>query len=154
MRVIIGGSRDITDYDLVCRVIEVSGIVHHISEVVSGKARGVDALGERWADERFIPKMFFPAQWGLHDKKTAGPIRNGQMADYADAAILVWDGESPGTQDMAEKMARRRKACYVWNTKLHIGGWNAYGQADPPIRQAMFRFDEDFVTKPKRGYGE
>ena len=47
MKVIIAGSRDITDYSLVCRAISESKF--DITEVISGTARGVDTLGEKWA---------------------------------------------------------------------------------------------------------
>lgn len=151
MRVIIGGSREITDYELVCRVVEVSGILNQISEVVSGKARGVDTLGERWADERAIHVEPFPPDYDRYGRKQAPGIRNGAMSVYADAAILVWDGVSPGTKDMAEKMAARHKPCYLWNMKLHNGGWNKYGRK-AEIEQQAFDFGDE--TKPKRGYGE
>lgn len=105
-KVIIAGSRTISDYELVEKIVLESDFV--ISEIVSGKAPGVDTLGERYAYEYVIPVKQFPADWVRHGKK-AGPIRNEDMANYADAAILIWDGKSPGTKNMLEHMKRLKK---------------------------------------------
>lgn len=60
----------------------------------------------RWgANEQGIPVVEFPADCKLH-RKAAGPIRNEQMAQYADALILVWDGKSAGSSSMLG-LARR-----------------------------------------------
>jgi hypothetical protein len=79
MRVIIAGSRNITDYSLVERAIELSGF--EITEVVSGCCKGIDILGERWAAEHNISVKRFPADWEQFGK-AAGMIRNKQMAKY------------------------------------------------------------------------
>lgn len=77
-----------------------------ITEVVWGKAHGVDAAGKRWADKNGIPVKPFPADWGQYGKK-AGYLRNGEMALYADALIAIHNG-SPGTAHMIQ-FARNRK---------------------------------------------
>lgn len=86
---------------------------YQITEVVSGCARGVDSLGETWADSAGIPVRQFPANWEKFGR-AAGGFRNSEMADYADAAVILWDGESPGTLDMIDKMRRREKPMEVW----------------------------------------
>lgn len=63
-----------------------------IREVVSGGASGADAGGEAWAKKRGIPIKRFPADWKTHGR-AAGPIRNRQMAEYADAVVLFLEGE-------------------------------------------------------------
>tara|TARA_R110002126_G_scaffold132550_1_gene276582 strand:- start:95 stop:616 length:522 start_codon:yes stop_codon:yes gene_type:complete len=58
-----------------------------IKEVVSGCAKGADSCGEAWAKARGIPIKRFPAHW--HEfGKSAGNIRNRQMAVYADNLVL------------------------------------------------------------------
>lgn len=100
MKVIIAGSREITDYATVERAIRESGF--QITEVVSGTARGVDRLGERWARENGIVVAPFPAQWKVGGKQNlgAGLLRNALMAEYADALIAIHDGVSRGTANM------------------------------------------------------
>lgn len=104
-RVIIAGGRDIIDYNLVCKAIKESQFV--IDEVVCGKARGVDSLGEKWAKENNISIRDFPAEWDIYGK-SAGYVRNEQMGKYGTHLILVWDGKSRGSASML-KIAQRNK---------------------------------------------
>lgn len=113
MKTIIAGSRTITDYKLLCEAIRKSGF--DITEVVSGVARGVDALGERYAADNGIPTRRFPANWNEHGR-AAGPIRNGEMAKYADALTALWDGQSRGTRDMLHKAYSHGLAIYLART--------------------------------------
>lgn len=103
MKTIIAGSRSITDYETVKQAVISSRF--KITEVVSGTARGVDTLGERWAIENGVPLKTFPANWSAHGK-AAGHMRNQVMADYADALVLVWDGHSRGSADMLARAVR------------------------------------------------
>lgn len=76
-------------------------------EVVSGTARGADSYGEEWAKANNIPIKRFPADWdGLG--RGAGHIRNAQMADYADALLLVWQGTSPGSKNMLARAKAKK----------------------------------------------
>lgn len=105
MRVIIAGSRDCHDYDTLLEMIEECG--WEITEVVSGGAKGVDALGERWAAENGVPLKIFPADWEKHGR-AAGPIRNAKMAENADALIALMKGtNSRGTLNMIETAAKK-----------------------------------------------
>lgn len=70
-------------------------------EIVSGTARGADQLGERYAAERGLSIKRFPADWD-RDGKSAGYLRNVRMAEYADAAIVFWDGVSKGSKHMVD----------------------------------------------------
>jgi len=101
MKVIIAGSRDITNYDVVRACIEdaINRTGWHVDTVLSGCARGVDRLGERWAELHGIPVERFPADWARYGRR-AGYLRNEEMAKVADALIAIWDGVSPGTKHM------------------------------------------------------
>jgi len=108
MKTIIAGSRTITDYEAVKNAIKWSGF--KITEVVSGHARGVDLLGEKWARENGIPIEPFPVtkeEWedfGL----AAGPIRNAKMAQYGEQLIAIQEGQSKGTANMIQ-LAKTQK---------------------------------------------
>ena len=91
MKVVIAGSRDITDYGILLKAIKECPF--EITEVISGCARGVDTLGEKYAEEYGLKLHLFPADWKKY-RNAAGPIRNAQMADFADAVLCVWDGKS------------------------------------------------------------
>lgn len=103
MKTIIAGSRTILKYEVLLHVM--LNIPWQITEVVSGTARGVDQLGEKWAKEFNITVKKFPADWNTWGR-SAGYKRNREMAMYADALVSLWDGESKGTKhmrDLAEK---------------------------------------------------
>ena len=114
MKTIIAGSRSIKDYLIVKEAIKLSGF--KITEVISGEAVGVDGLGRRFGEENNIPVKPFPANWDRHGKG-AGPIRNKQMADYAEACIVIWDGESKGSKDMLKQAQQKGLKVYEFNLK-------------------------------------
>ena len=110
MKVIIAGSRTVTRFDDVLDAVFKSGFV--IDEVVSGGAAGADKFGEDWAAVNSTPiKRFYP-DWSQYGR-SAGPRRNRQMAEYADALIAVWDGKSRGTQNMIEEMKALGKPFWI-----------------------------------------
>ena len=99
MKTIIAGSRWLYAPAFLEQIMEA--IDWTPSEVVSGCARGPDLMGEQWAKSRGIPVKQFPANWDAHGK-AAGPIRNKEMADYAEAAVIMWDEQSKGTKSMID----------------------------------------------------
>jgi len=113
MRTIIAGSRGITSLSLVEKAIEESGIT--ITEVVSGTARGVDSLGEEWAEQRNIPVKRFPAQWATLGR-SAGYKRNVEMAEYGEVLIALWDSSSLGTKHMIDIAKAKGLKVYVFKT--------------------------------------
>ena len=120
MKLIIAGSRTLTPSvtfidSLICQY-DIK-----ITEVVSGCANGVDLSGEKYYlqyNEMGIryhnPEVInlslkqFPANWDMFGK-AAGHIRNKEMADYADALLLIWDGESKGSANMKDTMLKQNK---------------------------------------------
>ena len=108
-RVIIAGGRDFNDYRLLksrCDNLLSLRIKEHNIIIISGTAEGADRLGERYAIERGYAIEKYPAEWKKHGL-AAGPIRNEQMSNVADALIAFWDGESRGTKDMIKKARKK-----------------------------------------------
>lgn len=109
MKLLIAGSRNFTDYDkLEAHVDKFTAFASEspqtpVKEIVSGMATGADTLGILYAQRHNLPVKTFPANWREHGK-AAGPLRNLQMGEYADAAVIFWDGYSRGTQNMIEVM--------------------------------------------------
>lgn len=114
MKVIIAGSRTVTNRVIVQNAVQLAKF--DITEVVSGGCRGVDALGEVVAKLMGWPIKVMKADWALHGK-AAGPIRNREMAAYADALIAVWDGQSRGTENMIDEMRKLGKPVYVYKVE-------------------------------------
>jgi hypothetical protein len=116
MKVIIAGGRDYQDYsELKRRVISIVELNKWENiEVVSGGADGTDKMGERLASQAAWPVTKFPADWKTYGK-SAGPMRNREMANYADALIAFWDGKSKGTKNMIEEANRRNLIVKVFD---------------------------------------
>lgn len=129
MKVIIAGSRDYIDPD--GKGIDTAvryGACWQIDEVMSGaqqgwngtRKTGADHYGEVWATANGIPIKRFPADWERHGK-AAGPIRNLEMAQYADALIAIWDGKSRGTRHMIDAMRGLGKPVYIYGFNGYAG---------------------------------
>jgi hypothetical protein len=106
-RVIIAGSRTTPENnkELLEQISQI--LPKENLTIVSGTARGGDRLGENWAKENGVEIRQFPAEWNKHGK-SAGMIRNKEMAEYATELLLIWDGESRGSANM-KKEAEKRK---------------------------------------------
>lgn len=110
MKLIIAGGRDyvFTGEDEV-HLDEIHAQTP-VTEVVSGRAQGADAEGERWARNNGLPVSAFPPDWNMHGKK-AGPRRNADMARYADALVLFPGGK--GTRSMYNEA--KRAGLEIWD---------------------------------------
>ncbi|MCP4520996.1 MAG: DUF2493 domain-containing protein [Cytophagales bacterium] len=111
MKIIIAGSRDFnTEHhyrllnSVLSRVLRDKDLT--TIEIVSGTARGADKFGERYANENNIAIAEFPADWNKHGK-SAGYIRNSEMADYGSHLIAFWDGKSRGTKHMIDLATKK-----------------------------------------------
>ena len=113
MKVIIAGGRDFDNYPHLARVMNYYNQMGDITEIVVGMALGADSHGEYWARCTGIPVTEFPAEWGKYGNR-AGPVRNKEMADYADSLIVFWDGKSRGTKNMITTMEKLQKPNVVF----------------------------------------
>ncbi len=90
------------------------------SRIVHGaNMNSVDRLARAWARQQGVPCEEIPADWNDAErlglpKGAMGPIRNGKMAQLADALVALWDGESPGTKDMIAKIRSAGKPGFVY----------------------------------------
>lgn len=94
MKLLVVGSRSIKNYNIVKENLDP--IKENITEIISGGARGIDELAERYARENDIPIKIFKPDWSIGAR--AGYLRNKKMWLYCDEGIAFWDGVSKGTQ--------------------------------------------------------
>lgn len=98
IKVIIAGTRTFDNYELLKSKMDFYLNERKDVEVVSGKARGADSLGERYAFEKGFPvKEFFP-DWSIG--KQAGYLRNRDMALYSTHAVIFRVNKSKGATSM------------------------------------------------------
>ena len=113
-KLIVAGGRDYGDYAQLRDVLLELGTVTYADKavsIVSGMARGADALGVRFAKEMGVELHEFPADWSTG--KGAGFARNEDMAKFSDGLVAFWDGESRGTLHMIQTMQRAGKPVHV-----------------------------------------
>lgn len=124
MKIAIVGSREIKRCN-VGLLVKESGFI--ITEEISGKAPGMDTLGELWALGKAIPVKPFPARWddiepepkyptkklkrrqnGSFFWVEAGFARNQEIVDYAEGIIAVrLDGfANNGTNDTIQRASK------------------------------------------------
>ena len=115
-KVVVFGSREFDDYDYLKETLVQQFKYKHLEPsdvtIVEGGAKGADALAEFFAKEHSVTHKKFPADWDKHGK-SAGHIRNSEMAKYCDFGIAFWDGESKGTRSMIEKLERLDKEVLI-----------------------------------------
>lgn len=122
-KVIIAGSRQFNDYNFLKQ--KCDNALKNIKDeiiIISGCAKGADALGERYAQEKGYYLMECPAKWEdiegkpLKEIKTrnddnpywvkAGYHRNSIMVDEADA-LIAFDMGTNGIRDTIEKANKK-----------------------------------------------
>ncbi len=112
MKLIIAGSRTLNPTPtFIFGAMESFDIADYVNEIVCGGAAGVDCAGEHMAFVYNLNVKLFPANW-KEQGKSAGPIRNKAMADYSDALLLIWDGQSKGSKNMKTTMEKLNKPVY------------------------------------------
>lgn len=109
-KVVIFGSREFTNYEYAEKFI--SALDDSEIEIVSGCARGADKIGEKYALEHDVNLYKFPANWSKYGK-SAGFVRNNEMAEFCDFGICFWNGSSSGTKHMIDSLKKRNKPCYI-----------------------------------------
>lgn len=99
MKVLVFGGRDFTDYEALCRALDVIHAERGFTQVIHGNAFGVDRLAGAWARERGIPVRKFPADWKRYGP-SAGPIRNAEMLVEGQPDLGVAFPGGAGTRNM------------------------------------------------------
>jgi predicted Rossmann fold nucleotide-binding protein DprA/Smf involved in DNA uptake len=91
MKLLIAGSRSITDFDLSPYISD------DVDLVICGGAKGIDSLAEQYADEKKLSKLVLRPCYKRYGR-SAPLIRNRKMVDLADAVLVIWDGKSKGAK--------------------------------------------------------
>ena len=104
MRCAIIGSRSFHNYAL---LVETLNNYNDVTQIISGGAKGADALAARYAKENNIELVEF-----LPDKSLGRGMyhrRNDQIVEHCDRLIAFWDGKSTGTKYTIDKARKSRR---------------------------------------------
>jgi hypothetical protein len=122
MKLLIAGSRTISDTDF--DVLESTMINYCFKPtiIISGGAVGADRLGERYARKHCIRLETYIPDWEK-DGKQAGAKRNLEMVKMCDRALIMWDGKSKGSQITINELKRLKKPMLLLtlDKKLKVG---------------------------------
>ena len=153
MKLAVIGSRSFCSYEWLEQCLLRSFRVSDIEAVISGGARGADALAARFASCHGIPLVILRADWKTHGKK-AGPMRNSEIVARADAVAAFWDGSSAGTRDTIAKARAAGRRVFVFplapggDQASESGGREPEGRKSPESRRQLLFSDLLF---PDRG---
>lgn len=117
---LIVGSRSFSDYELFAAKCDLLLRNWGSVVIVSGGARGADALAKRYAMDRGYCYKEFSADWNTYGRR-AGYIRNRAMHEYISThvnrgVIAFWDGKSRGTSQsfsLAESYSNPLRVVHV-----------------------------------------
>lgn len=106
MKLLICGGRDFNNKLLFEKSID--GLINTGDIIISGGAKGADALAEIYAKHNNLEtKIFLPKYnlWG----KIAPLIRNSEMIKECDQVLAFWDGKSRGTKYTIDNANKNNK---------------------------------------------
>ena len=113
LKLAVIGSRSFNNYTWLEQCLLRSFAVADIEAIISGGARGADALAARFAYCHSLPLITLRADWKTHGRK-AGPIRNSEIVALADVLVAFWDGISAGTRDSIAKARAAGKRVLIF----------------------------------------
>lgn len=116
-KLIVAGGRDFNDAELLERVLIAMADVELADKsvsIVSGMAKGADALAYKFAHQSGIQCYEFHANWNKYGKR-AGFVRNEEMGRFSDGLLAFHDGISKGTAGMINFMRSINKPVTVIN---------------------------------------
>ncbi len=109
MKLAVAGYRGFTDYHLFKQHL-VAFIEEHGEpvEIISGGAKGADAMAERYAKEENLPIVVLRPEWKTHGRK-AGILRNTDIVARCTHLLAFPSEVGKGTQDTVKKAKRSGK---------------------------------------------
>jgi predicted Rossmann fold nucleotide-binding protein DprA/Smf involved in DNA uptake len=110
MKMAVVGSRSLENYQFVKSILDR----YTFNQVISGGAKGVDALAERYSDKhKLIKPLVILPDWKQYNRG-AGAVRNREIVDTADFVVAIWDGKSKGTKISINHAKKIQKPVFIW----------------------------------------
>lgn len=88
MKVIITGSIDFTDYDLIEQTVKNSN--YDITEIICGNRQGADELSQQYANNESITINVIVPDWETNGR-SARDVTASEMVSVSDAVFLFWN---------------------------------------------------------------
>lgn len=78
--------------------------------LLSGGAKGVDRIGEKWAFKRSVACHVCKPDYKRF-RRAAPLIRNKQMVEACNEIVAFWDGKSKGTEHVVKHGTAKIRVC-------------------------------------------
>ena len=112
MRLAIVGSREFTNYDLLCSEVAKIQETQKIDLIVSGGATGADTLAKKYAAKNRSPLMEFLPDYSRSGR--GAPLqRNSLIVKNADWVLAFVTATSKGSWDTIRKAERAKKKIII-----------------------------------------
>lgn len=118
MRVLVCGGRDFSDQLFLFKILDQLKMGPK-DTIIHGGAFGADALAGKWARDRKVNEVVFAADWKKYGK-SAGPIRNIEMAENGEPDVVIAFQGGKGTAHMvltAQKLGIKVFLAVIEDTK-------------------------------------
>lgn len=131
MKLAIVGSREFEDWDTFKSIADafIQTSNQPVDLVISGGAAGPDTMAERYAEENNIDFLEIKPDWEKYGR-SAGMLRNTEIVNSCDEALVFWNYHSRGTMDTVNKLFKSKHnfIVYDYNKKElytfgYIPGW-------------------------------
>lgn len=112
--IVIAGSRTLQNNYKAIAALDAFFKKYKPSEftIVCGMARGIDMMARDKGVELGFSVLEYPADWERFGK-SAGYIRNVEMAKVSDCAFILWDGKSRGTKHMIDLCEKESVTAHI-----------------------------------------
>lgn len=112
----IVGCRSYSDYETFKIIINnyIDEIGAKPDTIISGGAKGIDSMAEKYAKENNIPVNIFHADWDKYGK-IAGILRNTDIIKSSTHVIALPSKKSVGTYDSINKAKKANKILKIVN---------------------------------------
>ena len=99
---VVSGSRTFSNANIIAKHLQQALQKQPHLVLISGGAKGADALVKQWAYQHQVPCLVVPAKWSQYGK-AAGPIRNNFMLTMGHGLLAFPQAGSKGTVGVINK---------------------------------------------------
>lgn len=111
MKVLVTGGRTYDDYEYLSACLNKV----QVDLIINGTAKGADQMSTKWAEEKKLPVLMYPALW-QKEGMSAGILRNIRMLEEGRPHLVVAFAGGKGTAHM--KSVAKAAGVPVWDTAV------------------------------------
>jgi len=116
MITLVAGSRSIDDKDIVFDILD--DVDWEMTKIITGGARGVDSFAKAWGIFNDVEVEIIEPEYEKFTNPKRAPLeRNKRMADKAEVAVIIVDGETSGSMHTLNQVKERNMDYEFYNLR-------------------------------------